>query len=398
MAAASLGLVLAALPVFLVGGLAVQVRQELGFGETALGATITAFFVAAGLASIPGGRLSDALGPRRSIRVGTLLTAAALLLLAVAAGWAGVLAALALAGAALGLTEPGIAMLLARLLPPERQGLAFGVKEAAIPGATLLAGAAVPAVALTIGWRWAFGLAPALVPLLWALVPDTPGDKAGGREGTLVAVPAVEASRAHADPPVGPLAVVAAGAGLGVAAMTAMGAFLVEALVAAGVPFGRAGLMLSAGSLTGIAGRVAVGWLADRRPKPQLPVVAVMLAVGAGALAVLAAAGSLGSSEGLAFLVVGALLAFSVGWAWTGLLFLSAVRASPASPGGAAGIALAGLSVGGAIGPLLFGVLVSAASFEAAWAAGAMATLAGAALVLTGDRLLARRAGARAQA
>ena len=48
---------------------------------------------------------------------------------------------------------------LSRQVPAGRQGLSFGVKQAAIPVSTLLAGAAVPVVALTVGWRWAFVLA-----------------------------------------------------------------------------------------------------------------------------------------------------------------------------------------------------------------------------------------------
>ena len=43
---------------------------------------------------------------------------------------------------------------LAQHVPASRLGLSFGLKQAAIPLATLLSGAAVPAVALTIGWRW----------------------------------------------------------------------------------------------------------------------------------------------------------------------------------------------------------------------------------------------------
>ena len=49
-------------------------------------------------------------------------------------------------------------ILRAGQVPAGRQGLSFGVKQAAIPVSTLLAGAAVPTVALTLGWRWAFVL------------------------------------------------------------------------------------------------------------------------------------------------------------------------------------------------------------------------------------------------
>ena len=60
---------------------------------------------------------------------------------------------------------------LARSVPASRLGLSFGIKQAAIPIATLLAGAAVPTVALTIGWRWAYLIGAAVALLAAARDP-----------------------------------------------------------------------------------------------------------------------------------------------------------------------------------------------------------------------------------
>jgi MFS family permease len=60
---------------------------------------------------------------------------------------------------------------LARHVPAHRQGLSFGVKQAAIPVSTLLAGAAVPTIALTAGWRWAFGAAAGAARAALAAIP-----------------------------------------------------------------------------------------------------------------------------------------------------------------------------------------------------------------------------------
>ena len=68
---------------------------------------------------------------------------------------------------------------LARYVPAHRLGLSFGIKQSAIPLATLLAGAAVPAVALTVGWRWAYVIGAALA-LARALV--APARQRAGRE------------------------------------------------------------------------------------------------------------------------------------------------------------------------------------------------------------------------
>jgi 4-diphosphocytidyl-2-C-methyl-D-erythritol kinase len=48
------------------------------------------------------------------------------------------------------------ASLLARRVEVARRATAFAVKQSAIPAAMLLGGLAVPALALTVGWRWAF--------------------------------------------------------------------------------------------------------------------------------------------------------------------------------------------------------------------------------------------------
>ena len=70
-------------------------------------------------------------------------------------------------------------------MPAHRQGLSFGVKQAAIPVSTLLAGAAVPTVALTVGWRWAFVAAAVAALTALALVPaQAPGAGRAAATGT----------------------------------------------------------------------------------------------------------------------------------------------------------------------------------------------------------------------
>src|SRR5690606_24578159 len=92
-------------------------------------------------------------GARTGARAGILLAAACLLGIAVAArGYPALVLLLAAGAAANGLGQLAANATLAAV-PAHRQGLSFGIKQAAIPTATLLAGASVPAVALTIGWR-----------------------------------------------------------------------------------------------------------------------------------------------------------------------------------------------------------------------------------------------------
>src|SRR3954468_4978654 len=58
------------MPVFLVGGLAVQVGDELRFSPAGLGLAVSAYFGASALASVPAGALVGRYGSRRRFRDG----------------------------------------------------------------------------------------------------------------------------------------------------------------------------------------------------------------------------------------------------------------------------------------------------------------------------------------
>lgn len=357
--AVAAGLSLAALPVFLVGGLAVQIRADLGFSETQLGAAVTSTFVMGAVLGPMGGRLADRLGPRRSVLIGALLSSVSLAgITLLATGW-GVLAAfLAVAGISLAFMDPGLAILITRTTPSGRHGLAFGIKEASIPAATLLAGIAVPSIALTLGWRWAFTFG--LIPLA-ALLGTLPRLDLGG------------APRSADSPEVAPPAprramlLVALGAAVASTAASGISVFLTESAVAMGMEPGPAGILLATGSVAGILTRIGTGARADRQPGTALGLISAMLAVGSAAM-VLAALG------GNVLLVVGTIGAFAGGWGWSGLLFLSLVRATPSTPGAGAGLGLAGLAIGNAAGPLAFGAVAENLSFSASWLGAALFT------------------------
>ncbi|HEX7100657.1 MAG TPA: MFS transporter [Acidimicrobiia bacterium] len=350
------GLVLSALPVFLVGGLAVQIRQDLGFSETELGAAVTVAFLCGAIAGPVGGRVADRVGGRIAIVCGSVLASLSLAGTALLArSWETLLAFLVLGGLSFAFLDPGLAIVINSNVDPRRQGFAFGIKEASIPASTLLAGLAVPVIALEHGWRWAFllGIVPlAVVAVGLGMVGETrvSSQQAGG-DGASV-------SRRT-------LLIVAAAAACASTASSGIGVFLTESAVAMGMAEGASGLLLATGSVAGIITRVATGIRADRDGGPQLGTIWVMMAVGAMSMA-LAAIGS------LPLLVVGAVGAFAGGWGWTGLLFLTLVRANPSSPGAGAGLGLLGLAIGNGLGPLAFGAAAEQLSFTVAWAGAAV--------------------------
>src|SRR4051812_18262604 len=164
-----------AFPVFLVGGLAVQVSDDLRFSPAGLGLAVSAYFGVSALASLPAGALVERYGAARISRFGIALSAASMIGIAAAANalWS-LVAILALGAGANAMGQLASNTSLSRHVPAGRQGLSFGVKQAAIPVSTLLAGAAVPTVALTLGWRWAFVLGGLLAVAALPLVPADP--------------------------------------------------------------------------------------------------------------------------------------------------------------------------------------------------------------------------------
>ncbi len=365
--------VLASLPVFLIGATAVLIRAELGFDERALGVLIAAFYLASGVISVPGGAIGDAIGARRALLLTTAGTAVALVgVAAFAVSYWHLLVLMLVAGASQGTAQPASNLALSRAVDPDRMGFAFGLKQAAIPAATLIAGISIPVIALTLGWRAAFVL-PALATLVvpfW--LPQGLGTDRAKRPVT-----GTDSAR-------GPLVVLAVAAGCGSAAAIALPSFLVEAAVARGVGAGVGGVILAVGSVVGIASRVVAGWRADQREGGHLLVVAGMLALGVVGYGILAVA-----SHPVTF-AVGAALGYAAGWGWPGLFVYAFVRLNPVATGAGTGIGQAGAMAGAMAGPILFGSVVAGSSYLVAWSVAAGLGALAAALVLVGRGWLLR--------
>jgi MFS family permease len=356
-------------PVFLVGGLAVQIGADLNFRPAGLGLAVSAYFGATALASVPAGALVERYGSTAIARCGIALSASSLLAVAALARslWSLVLI-LALGAGANAMGQLASNTSLSRHVPMRRQGLSFGVKQAAIPVSTLLAGAAVPLVALTLGWRWAFVFAAvASVAALWLVPVET--DRAGR-------------SAAHsAERATSALVVIGLAAMLAAGAANALGTFLVDSAVARGIEPGPAGLALTLGSLVCVLARIGGGWQADRLPSRQVGVIAALLASGAAGLALLAVPGTLP-------LIVGVVLGFGLGWSWPGLMNFAVVRLHPQAPAAATSITQTGVYAGGCLGPLALGALAEAGGYPVMWTAAAVAMLSAAGLMVVGSSML----------
>ena len=363
--AATLTATLASLPVFLVGATAVTLRQDVGFSTGGLGVAVATFWAAMALTGAPSGRIVQRVGARPSIRLGAVAAAVSLLGASTAGSLTMLSLWLALAGLASGFCQPAADLTIAVGVPTARQGLAFGVKQGSVPGAMLLAGLAIPSLALTVGWRWTFVVAALLVvPALLAMPPlddDHVGptrDRAGENQAKRLMT----------------VWLLAGTVSIAMAAVAAMGAFYVESAVAYGQSAAAAGLMLALGSAFGVAGRFLFAWRLAEVPRP-FAVTAGLVALGGMATLVF----GLGVTGGL--LVAATILAFGAGWGWNGLFTHAVVRANSDVAARASGIIVVGAASGGVIGPLVFGFLTERVGFGLAWTVAGVCLLVAAGLM-----------------
>jgi predicted MFS family arabinose efflux permease len=360
------------LPGFLVGALALQIRADLDVSVAAVAVGVTVFFAAGAVGAGPGGRLAERLGALRAIRACVVTTAACLLLAALLAqSLAVLLALLAVAGLANAVTQPAINLFMADQVPLARQGLAFGIKQAAIPAAVLVSGLALPLLALPLGWRPTFAVCAAGALAVAVVVRRTATSFAPVPQRD----PAPRPSRA--------LIVTAVGGALGSAGPNSLGAYLVASAVDAGIAEGVAGLLAAAGSGASLLARVALGERADRRRDYGFTAVAALLAAGSVGFVLLA------TGEAAPF-VVGAFVAFALGWGWPGLFNLAVVDSNREAPGAATGVTQTGIYVGASAGPAAYGLVSAEYGYSAAWVVSGALSVAAAVAFAYAARLARR--------
>ncbi|HEX9888570.1 MAG TPA: MFS transporter [Nitriliruptorales bacterium] len=415
--AASGALASATLPLFLLGAFSVPIGRDLGIDESGIGAAVTVLFVASALAARAAGRLADRMDGTVTLRAAVAIAGLASAALgAFATSWWHIAGLFAVVGVAVALVDTGSARLFADRVPVARHGTAFGIKEASVPVASLLAGLGLPTVGARYGWRAVF-VAALVVSGFTVLVllkrtargvspheptsgrtpggapSDTPssapsgtpdgapdGAPSGAPDGAPSGAPGGTPSSApsgvpgHDSATTGRLRALAAAVALGSGAANASATFLVPAALDHGLSASSAGLVLAAASLVAASVRLGTGRAADHGRDTAARALTTLMGLGAAGATVLALGGPRLS------VVVGALTVLGAGWGWTGLAFHVATRARSTQPASAAGVVLRGLGIGGAVGPLAFGTLAARVSYAVAWTAAAAAMAAGAVL------------------
>ena len=149
------------LALFLTGAMSVQIGRDFNINPASIGALASVFAIATSLGSAPLGRQVRRLGIRRSLWVATGASCTALVICSASRSVAMLAGGLLVGGLGNAIGQPAGNALVAAQVRPSRYGLGFGIKQSGIPLATMLGGLAVPLIALTVGWRFAYVLAAA---------------------------------------------------------------------------------------------------------------------------------------------------------------------------------------------------------------------------------------------
>ncbi|GAA2158141.1 MFS transporter [Actinomadura napierensis] len=363
----------AVMPGFAVGAFAPSMQDTLHTTRTTLGLAMSAFYAASALGSPAAKRLAARLPVPAVLPAAAIVAALAMLALSRAGHVAVLFPVLVVAGFANGLVQPAAGRLIAARAPARRRSLAAGTVGAALGAGTLVPGLLVALVVHPYGWRAAMTIAGLLALVPAALAPLTRTPPAGRRRVTYAPQPMPRAVRRT-------LVLWAAAAALSATGNNAVASYFVQLGAHSGVPDALTGDLLAMSALIAIAVRLAAGALADRAPRGDRAVIAAMMLSGAAGLALIAA------GSPVTFLA-GAVLAFSAGWGWTGLLLSAALRLLPDRAENAGHTVQVGVYTGATIAPFTFGALSASFGFAAAALLAAVAALAAASLMATTTNL-----------
>lgn len=358
MLAASGLTILGAIAPFLLGSQAVLISRDLGFGAAALGAVVSVFFGTAALVTILGGRALLALGSRgRLVLSGSLVAAGGLGLALLVRSWSTLVVAMVVLGAANAACQATSNAAVATALPHHRRGLGFGIKQSAVPAAIMLGGLAVPTTTVLLGWRSTFVVTGCLglLVVVVALVHRAHGERTDRGRG-LTAYPS-DPDRA----PWGALVLCGVAITFASAAANYLGAYLATWAHEVGLSVSQAGALMAVGSGSSVLLRILLGHRADGRYGGNLAPIAAQMTGGAVCLALIGAVPHTWS------VVLFGVLSFAVGWSWPGLFLYAVTRVGRDAPTQAASVIQTGAFLGGALGPLLLGLVVQEAGFPIAW-------------------------------
>lgn len=338
------------------------IKNDLEISAATAGLAVSSVAFGKVVGGYPTGVAADRFGERRVLVAGGAV-AAALVALAALSPLALLFPLLFVAGIACATGTPAGGRLVVRAFPPERRGIALGIRQTAIPLGALIAAAVLPWIAHVAGWRWS--IAAAAAGLALSLVPIATARLAADDDRIVAEIPRPSVRAWNRN-----VVLLTSWASLMVTGQYALLAFLpLDLEQRAGMALTEGALVVAVAIAAGLVGRVAWGVASDRLlehgRKPVMVTVTAAGLVSAIALLVIPMT--------VPVVVIVALAAFA-GVALMGYQGLVVVMVAEAAGGGRVGAATGFTATFGqlsiAVSPVLYGLVADASgSYRAIWAA-----------------------------
>ena len=156
------------------------IRDEFGVGVVAVSWLVTSYLVAVAIAQPVGGRLGDAIGSLRLLRLGLLGMAALSVVAALSPSFGVLVATRSIQGVAAALLIPSATAYLRKSVPFEQLPGVLGTNGAMISTGAAL-GPVIGGLILAVGgWEWLFYLNLPVVAAVWLLLIPMPADQGKG--------------------------------------------------------------------------------------------------------------------------------------------------------------------------------------------------------------------------
>jgi sugar phosphate permease len=228
--------------------------------------------------------LIQRMGSVLALQVSLLIGAASLILFHVPSVAVALLAS-ALIGISNGTANPAGSEVLQRYTPQAHRNFVFSIKQAGVPLGGVVAGLTIPLLVEAFGWRSALVIAAAGTVVATALMLpfrsriDGPRDQAAVRTSRMSVADLAVPLRSLTSGP-GLLRISIVGAVLSIAQSCWFTFAVTYLVVGLGLSLGVAGLVFAVMQAAGVAGRIAMGWIADNvaSSTTTLAIVAVVSA------------------------------------------------------------------------------------------------------------------------
>ena len=363
--------------------LAPELAREFGVQTSWVGVFVGIVYAGGMFASLACGGFIERYGSIRVSQASVVFCAIGVCAMAAAPAYAP--AALALAAVVIGIgygpVTPASSHLLQRTAPPSRMALTFSIKQTGVPAGAALAGALLPALALSIGWRAAFAIVAlagaAVIGIAQPIRAELDADRRPHHGFSFAGIFA-PLGLLRQSPTLMELALVSLAYS---ATQVCLTSFLVVHLTETlHWTLVSAGFALTAATVGGVAGRIGWGYVADRLLAPRHVLMLIGCLAGACGIGMALATRAWSSAA----LVPLALLFGATAIGWNGVQLAEVARlAPPGTAGKVTGASGFVTFAGVVIGPPSFALLATlTGSYRTGFAVFAAISIAGA-LALT---------------